>query len=95
MAALRNKKTKELELDRIAGTRLTLETQVCVYLLLLGRFLYRYPRDLQQRCESKENTANQQVNALESANLNAETMLAMKKGSEALKGIHTSLYVFF
>jgi hypothetical protein len=30
MAALRNKKTKELELDRIAGTRLTLETQVCV-----------------------------------------------------------------
>jgi hypothetical protein len=29
MAALRNKKTKELELDRIAGTRLTLETQVC------------------------------------------------------------------
>lgn len=60
MAALRNKKTKELELDRIAGTRLTLETQ---------------------------------VNALESANLNAETMLAMKKGSEALKGIHTSLNV--
>lgn len=33
------------------------------------------------------------MNALESANLNAETMLAMKKGSEALKGIHTSLYV--
>lgn len=30
---------------------------------------------------------------MESANLNAETMLAMKKGSEALKGIHTSLYV--
>jgi len=30
MAALRNKKTKELELDRIAGTRLTLETQVRV-----------------------------------------------------------------
>ena len=34
------------------------------------------------------------MNALESANLNAETMLAMKKGSEALKGIHTSLYVY-
>lgn len=31
---------------------------------------------------------------MESANLNAETMLAMKKGSEALKGIHTSLYVY-
>lgn len=60
MAALKNKKMKELELDRLAGTRLTLETQ---------------------------------VNALESANLNAETMLAMKKGSEALKGIHTSLNV--
>jgi len=29
-----------------------------------------------------------QVNTLESANLNAETLAAMKKGSEALKVIH-------
>jgi len=60
LAALRQKKAHENELDRIAGTRLTLETQ---------------------------------VNAIESANLNAETMLAMKKGADALKGIHSSLKV--
>ena len=33
-----------------------------------------------------------QVNTLESANLNAETILAMKKASDALKVIHGSLY---
>ena len=38
-------------------------------------------------------TLETQVNAIESANLNAETMLAMKKGAEALKGIHSNLYV--
>lgn len=36
-------------------------------------------------------TLEHQVNAIESANLNAETMLAMKKGADALKGIHSSL----
>nr|ODN85127.1 vacuolar-sorting protein SNF7 [Cryptococcus depauperatus CBS 7841] len=60
MAALRQKKAYENELDKIAGTRLTLETQ---------------------------------VNAIESANLNAETMIAMKKGADALKGIHSNLQV--
>ena len=34
-----------------------------------------------------------QVNTLESANLNAETMQAMKKASEALKVIHGNMYV--
>lgn len=34
-----------------------------------------------------------QVNTIESANLNAETMLAMKKGADALKVIHGNLYV--
>jgi charged multivesicular body protein 4 len=34
-----------------------------------------------------------QVNTLESANLNAETILAMKKASDALKVIHGNLYV--
>jgi charged multivesicular body protein 4 len=34
-----------------------------------------------------------QVNTLESANLNAETMAAMKKGSEALKVIHKGMCV--
>ena len=34
-----------------------------------------------------------QVNTLESANLNAETMAAMKKASEALSHIHGNLYV--
>ncbi|KAF8487571.1 late endosome to vacuole transport-related protein [Gautieria morchelliformis] len=32
-----------------------------------------------------------QVNTIESANLNAETMLAMKKGSDALKAIHGNI----
>jgi hypothetical protein len=34
-----------------------------------------------------------QVNTLESANLNAETMVAMKKGSDALKVIHGGMCV--
>lgn len=35
------------------------------------------------------------VNAIETANLNAETMIAMKKGAEALKGIHGNMYAHF
>lgn len=58
--ALRQKKQYESELDRIAGTRMTLEAQ---------------------------------VNAIESANMNLETMQAMKRGSEALKQIHGSLNI--
>ncbi|KAG7580043.1 hypothetical protein FFLO_00014 [Filobasidium floriforme] len=60
LAALRQKQAYEGELNRIAGTRLTLEAQ---------------------------------VNAIETANLNAETMVAMKKGADALKGIHGSLNI--
>lgn len=59
-AALRQKKAYENELDRIAGTRMTLETQ---------------------------------VNAIESANMNLETMTAMRKGADALRNIHGSLWV--
>lgn len=33
------------------------------------------------------------VNAIESANINATTMEAMKKGADALKTIHGGLYV--
>jgi charged multivesicular body protein 4A/B len=33
-----------------------------------------------------------QMNTLESANLNAETIAAMKKGAEALKSIHGHMY---
>ena len=33
-----------------------------------------------------------QINTLESANINAETMAAMKRGSEALKQIHGKMY---
>lgn len=36
-----------------------------------------------------------QVNTLESANLNAETMAAMKKAADALKSIHGNLCVTF
>ena len=35
-----------------------------------------------------------QVNTLESASFNAETMAAMKKAAGALKDIHKGLYVF-
>lgn len=59
-AALKRKKAHEVELDRLAGTRLQLEMQ---------------------------------VNTLESANLNAETMAAMKKAADALKVIHGKMTV--
>ncbi|KAG8901525.1 ESCRT-III subunit protein snf7 [Tulasnella sp. 417] len=59
-AALRRKKQHEQELERLGGTRLTLETQ---------------------------------VNAIESANINATTMEAMKKGADALKAIHGGLTI--
>lgn len=59
-AALRQRKAYENELDRIAGTRMTLETQ---------------------------------VHAIESANLNLETMKAMRKGADALRNIHGSLNI--
>ena len=34
-----------------------------------------------------------QINTLEGANMNAETMMAMKKGADALKVIHKNMYV--
>jgi charged multivesicular body protein 4 len=40
-------------------------------------------------------TLETQVMAIESANINLETMQAMKAGAEAMKTIHGSLYVFF
>ena len=36
-----------------------------------------------------------QINTLESANFNQETMAAMKKGADALKVIHGNVYVLF
>ncbi|KAL9934088.1 hypothetical protein V8E36_007170 [Tilletia maclaganii] len=59
-AALRRKKQYETQLERIYGTRMTIETQ---------------------------------VNAIESANMNLETMQAMRKGADALKSIHGSLNI--
>ena len=38
-------------------------------------------------------TLEAQANAIESANMNAETMLAMKRGAAALKDIHTQLNI--
>ncbi len=38
-------------------------------------------------------TLETQVMAIESANINLETMQAMKAGAEAMKTIHGSLYV--
>jgi hypothetical protein len=34
-----------------------------------------------------------QVNAIESANINAETLVAMRQGAQALKSIHQGLCV--
>ena len=41
---------------------------------------------------STKNTIEQQVFALENANINLETMKAMQAGAAAMKGIHGSLY---
>ena len=49
-------------------------------------------RDLDKWSATK-NTLEQQVFALENANINLETMKAMQQGASAMKGIHGSLYV--
>src|SRR5579859_6787111 len=49
-------------------------------------------KDLDKWTNTK-NTIEQQVFALENANINLETMKAMKSGADAMKGIHGSLYV--
>lgn len=49
-------------------------------------------KDLDKWTQTK-NTIEQQVFALENANINLETMKAMKAGADAMKGIHGSLYV--
>ena len=48
-------------------------------------------RDLDKHTATKT-TLEQQVFALENANINMETMKAMRAGAEAMKGIHGSLY---
>jgi hypothetical protein len=49
-------------------------------------------KDLDKWTNTK-NTIEQQVFALENANINLETMKAMKAGADAMKGIHGTLYV--
>ncbi|KAI7832888.1 Snf7-domain-containing protein [Kickxella alabastrina] len=58
LAALKRKRLLESQIDKISGSRMTLETQVM---------------------------------AIEAANVNLETMKAMQKGAEAMKGIHKDL----
>lgn len=82
--ALRQKKVYENELDSIAGRKITLETQVRPPFprkrtLVLAELTYALPPSVQ-------------VNAIESANMNMETMNAMKKGAAVLKNIHGKLY---
>lgn len=48
-------------------------------------------RDLDKWSATK-NTLEQQVFALENANINLETMKAMQQGASAMKGIHGTLY---
>jgi len=49
-------------------------------------------KDLDKWTNTK-NTIEQQVFTLENANINLETMKAMKSGADAMKGIHGSLYL--
>ncbi|KAI8321479.1 hypothetical protein GQ54DRAFT_297968 [Martensiomyces pterosporus] len=58
LAALKRKRLLESQVEKISGSRMTLETQVM---------------------------------AIEAANVNLETMKAMQKGAEAMKGIHKDL----
>jgi charged multivesicular body protein 4A/B len=58
MMALKRKKAYEGQVDKIMGSRMTLE---------------------------------QQMMAIETANINLETMNAMKTGADAMKAIHGSL----
>jgi hypothetical protein len=60
--ALKRKKAYESQVDKIMGSRMTLE---------------------------------QQKMAIETANVNLQTMNAMKMGADAMKSIHGALYVFW
>jgi charged multivesicular body protein 4A/B len=60
LMALKRKKAYENEVDKIMGSRMTIETQMM---------------------------------AIENANVNLETMNAMKLGADAMKHIHGHLYV--
>ncbi|KAI9503444.1 ESCRT-III subunit protein snf7 [Coemansia spiralis] len=60
LAALKRKKLLEAQIEKISGSRMTLEAQVMT---------------------------------IEAANVNLETMRAMQKGAEAMKGIHRDLDV--
>ncbi|OMJ26936.1 Vacuolar-sorting protein SNF7 [Smittium culicis] len=60
MAALKRKKMLEEQLDKINGSRMTLDTQMM---------------------------------AIESANVNLETMNAMKQGADAMKNIHKNMNI--
>ena len=46
-----------------------------------------------ERWTSSKNAIEQEVFALENANINLETMKAMKAGADAMKGIHGTLYL--
>jgi charged multivesicular body protein 4A/B len=49
-------------------------------------------KDLDKWTQTK-NTIEQQVFALENANINLETLRAMEQGKNAMKNIHGTLYV--
>jgi charged multivesicular body protein 4A/B len=51
-----------------------------------------YEQQLEQLAGTRL-TLEAQANAIESANMNAETMLAMKRGAGALKDIHKQLNI--
>lgn len=59
-AALRQKKAHENELDRIAGTRLTLETQVCLFLVISNTSLTPGQRDRIREPERGDNGSDEE-----------------------------------
>jgi charged multivesicular body protein 4A/B len=83
--ALKRKKLHEAELDRLSGQRLTLETQVSRGRLSIEGVSVLAP--------TLTFCLVVKVNAIESANINAETMAAMKKGADALKHIHGNMFI--
>ena len=65
---------------------------ICVAALAALQRKKMLEKDL-ERWTSSKNAIEQQVFALENANINLETMKAMKAGADAMKGIHGTLYL--
>jgi charged multivesicular body protein 4 len=88
-AALRQKKKHQIERDKLWGMRDTIEAQVRSSCDLA---VVRVQPPAIDAVRSPSVTSFQ-VSAIENANMNMETMNAMKRGKDILKGIHGNLSV--